>query len=556
MSHINVPYTVKRAGFFYFNLRSSGKIIRVSLYTKDSTTALRRVSHILDLMKKSGETQIMEDLKIRKLVRSVIESEIQQIDVLFNNNEDLEDVLYRQYRKSYLERQFSGGLYDKDLDTYSIFKIKKICSSQDAGYRAGTALKKLFLSEDSNSSENILELDASDFTKEFFKSEEELERFYLRVNHLKDHLLNGDIDSAEQIYLNLKKMIEGRRTFNELFEQFMRAGLEGTLHKSMSGGEPWDETRYKDVKNSFNLFGYYFEGTSMQDVTSNELDTLFREYLSNFPRRNLRIAKQNTIPELFEIVAQGIISEDDMVRGKTVANHYKNLATFYNYYEKVLGGNSQAFRFMNFKPANSEKRAVFSVGQVFKMLTCVSSLGPGKKWPIYIMAHTGMRNAEIMQLRKEDILELNGVHSIRVTEEAGELKTISSNRIIPIHKWLIEQGFIEFVEDCKEEYLFKRYSTSDRYLTRLYANFIKKECDFPDTDGIGRPLSLYSLRHFVVTTLRTKNVPDMYVKAIVGHSLSGQQDITDNYSHPDDIKLMQEYINSISICAESGESTK
>ena len=48
----------------------------------------------------------------------------------------------------------------------------------------------------------------------------------------------------------------------------------------------------------------------------------------------------------------------------------------------------------------------------------------GRNWPVNIMAFTGMRNAEVMQLRKEDIKQSEeGIWYFRVTEEAGKLKT-------------------------------------------------------------------------------------------------------------------------------------
>ncbi len=132
------------------------------------------------------------------------------------------------------------------------------------------------------------------------------------------------------------------------------------------------------------------------------------------------------------------------------------------------------------------------------------------------MAFTGMRNAEVMQLRKADIVKSEeGIWYFRVTEEAGKLKTKQSNRVIPVHESLLKKGFLDFVEKCKEEYLFRQYSTSEKYLTRLYSNHIRPKCDIPHETEKGEKLTLYSFRHFVVSTLVNKKAQTAYIQSMI-----------------------------------------
>ena len=76
----------------------------------------------------------------------------------------------------------------------------------------------------------------------------------------------------------------------------------------------------------------------------------------------------------------------------------------FTYYKKCLGGNNEAVENMRFYViGEANVRGAFSKKQVAKIMDFVNGLNDGKKWPIKIMAFTGMRNNEVMQLRKEDI---------------------------------------------------------------------------------------------------------------------------------------------------------
>ncbi|WP_036264405.1 tyrosine-type recombinase/integrase [Methylocapsa aurea] len=86
-------------------------------------------------------------------------------------------------------------------------------------------------------------------------------------------------------------------------------------------------------------------------------------------------------------------------------------------------------------------------------------LTAAKKWVPWICAHSGARVAEITQLRKEDIRAQDGVQFIRITPEAGSVKT-GKYRDVPIHPQLIELGFLTFVEDAADGPLF--YATKTR----------------------------------------------------------------------------------------------
>lgn len=59
-------------------------------------------------------------------------------------------------------------------------------------------------------------------------------------------------------------------------------------------------------------------------------------------------------------------------------------------------------------------------------------------------AYTGARSGEITQLPGVDVIKQDGIDAIRITPEAGPVKTKQA-RLVPLHSNLIKQGFLSFV---------------------------------------------------------------------------------------------------------------
>ncbi|HEY8333780.1 MAG TPA: site-specific integrase [Tardiphaga sp.] len=71
-----------------------------------------------------------------------------------------------------------------------------------------------------------------------------------------------------------------------------------------------------------------------------------------------------------------------------------------------------------------------------------------RRWVPWICAYTGARVNEITQMRAADVQMVDGIECIRITPEAGRVKT-SIERIVPLHPHLIEQGFLTFARRKK-----------------------------------------------------------------------------------------------------------
>jgi integrase len=77
----------------------------------------------------------------------------------------------------------------------------------------------------------------------------------------------------------------------------------------------------------------------------------------------------------------------------------------------------------------------------------------GRRWAPWLMAYSGARVGEILQLSKGNVLFEGGIPFIRLTPEDGTIKT-GKFRDVPIHEHLIALGFLQFVEGAPEGKLF------------------------------------------------------------------------------------------------------
>ena len=77
---------------------------------------------------------------------------------------------------------------------------------------------------------------------------------------------------------------------------------------------------------------------------------------------------------------------------------------------------------------------------------------PHKIWIPLILLFTGARTNEIAQLYVEHIKEKEGIHLFKIKDEQEDqsTKNKSSNREVPIHKTLIDLGFLKYVEYQKK----------------------------------------------------------------------------------------------------------
>jgi len=164
-----------------------------------------------------------------------------------------------------------------------------------------------------------------------------------------------------------------------------------------------------------------------------------------------------------------------------------------------------------------------------------------KRWVPILCAFTGARVSEITQLRKDDIREVDGQWIIRITPDAGTVKS-GGYRDVPLHPQIIEEGFARFVAASKTGPLFHSAKEPENY-QKAAIIVSNKLSDWLRISGL-RPEGLqpsHAWRHRFKTQCLELGISDRVMDAIQGHA---GRTAGDNYGDVT-LKAKREAINRI-----------
>ncbi len=144
-----------------------------------------------------------------------------------------------------------------------------------------------------------------------------------------------------------------------------------------------------------------------------------------------------------------------------------------------------------------------------------------RRWVPWLCAYTGARVNEISQLRSEDVCQIDGVWTIRITPEAGTVKS-GQARTIPLHSDLVAQGFPKVAESASGPIFYD--ASAQRSVApgnRLFKKVGERLAEWVRTDlGITDPgvSPNHAWRHTFKTRARESGMQDTVSDAITGHA--------------------------------------
>jgi integrase len=183
-----------------------------------------------------------------------------------------------------------------------------------------------------------------------------------------------------------------------------------------------------------------------------------------------------------------------------------------------LPSNPAARVVIDVKAKAAEKIRSFSVDEAVLVLKAArENRNPIMRWVPWLCAYTGARVAEICQLRVEDVVSLDGIRCFRITPEAGPLKTSNSERAIPVHSALIDEGFLTFVSGVGKGPLFPglpldQFGSRGGNGTKVLGRWVRS-LGIEDK----RISPNHSWRHRLKTLARRHGLATDIVDALVGH---------------------------------------
>lgn len=144
---------------------------------------------------------------------------------------------------------------------------------------------------------------------------------------------------------------------------------------------------------------------------------------------------------------------------------------------------------------------------------------PSEFWFPLIGLHTGMRVAEIGQLRLSDLYEQDELHVIDVNETADDasLKTATSRRVIPMPSALIDAGLLDYIADVRSQGFERLFPWLTKTKQGYGANVSKTFSRRLETLGIKtQALTFHSLRHTANKRLADAGVDEAKRAAMLG----------------------------------------
>jgi integrase len=194
---------------------------------------------------------------------------------------------------------------------------------------------------------------------------------------------------------------------------------------------------------------------------------------------------------------------------------------------RLLQANSAERISIDVKTRASESKRTFSDEEAAIVLkAALAAKDPVKRWVPWLCAYSGARLSELCQLRREDIVHLDGIWAMKIDPEAGSLKTHSAERVVPLHPAILDCGFLAFVERANPGPLFPdlppdRFGSRGGNGTKVLGRWVR---------ALGLEDSRLSPNHSWRHRLKTLGgrhalAPDI-VSAIVGHA---RKSVADRY---------------------------
>ena len=322
-------------------------------------------------------------------------------------------------------------------------------------------------------------------------------------------------------------------SFSELFDKF----IEFKTNPKKSKKPIKDDIR-KNHERHFRNLKVQIGDVPIQTITRKILKNAILA-CGNLPKGNLKKYKEIAIEELFEMD----IPEEHRIKPKSVEEIQKTAQGIFSYaLEEDYVPSSPAIS-LNLKLSTTCTFASFSDAEVEKLITF--SMGEKPEWKTWLpalAAFTGARRGELVQLRNKDIKYDSDSerHYILISEDAGSVKTDNSIRQIPIHAFLIEAGFLEWV-NSKAGNLFGDLNPAS--VTQWFTNF-RDKMGIEKFDDFGNRKVFHSFRHSFITKSQSVGNPTNLVQQVVGHE-KVKIGITSRYTHREPLKAVLDVVDKV-----------
>jgi integrase len=294
--------------------------------------------------------------------------------------------------------------------------------------------------------------------------------------------------------------------------------------------------------------------TIKADDIANLVDVLVK-----LPKNAQQKYKDKNLVELLAIAAE----TGETLNAKTAQKYLTMIKSFFGwcvdreYIDKIPGQK------IDIQIKEKEKaRFPFSTEQLENLFTsplytgCLSPikryklgslvLKDSQYWAPLVAIYSGMRIGEITQLLSVDVKvehEMPYFDLSEVAEDTKQLKTKYSHRRVPVHPFLIETGFLSFVEQqkAKDRLLFSHIVIEEKQPGTKYGKMFGRYIRYIEVKT--KKTTFHSLRHNFADALDFIGAPEAHKHAMMGHSGGG---VSAHYGQTLPIPVLMESLQKIS----------
>lgn len=232
-----------------------------------------------------------------------------------------------------------------------------------------------------------------------------------------------------------------------------------------------------------------------------------------------RVADTFTTLEMISIPLIYQMIDEDTNSKATKEKNYGFVRQYFKYLKRmqvITPDKPNPFEGLDFRQANKvansgNKRIAFKSTEVKQLMKAASDKGDEQLISIIqIAAFTGARIEELCSLKATDVITVNKVRCLNITDA----KTEAGNREVPIHP-TISELIKQLSRETKDGYLlsgltFNKYNDRSNAIGKRFGNLKKRL-------GFGRSHVFHCFRNTVATLLENAGVPEGVAADIVGH---------------------------------------
>lgn len=360
---------------------------------------------------------------------------------------------------------------------------------------------------------------------------------YEEVETVKNHLV-GDV-------MNLSPAapaVEQGPLLSEAWQDFVKFKLDGQ--------RPWTERILQENTRMFERLLLIFGDVDVNAITKPMIRSALNT-IACLPLAYKKPYNSMTVAECVTLAQNEEVPEEDLISSTTVKQHLKLMQSFFSMYLTKELDIYQKSPTEGIKYEASKNRyGIYNKAEVNKLLA--ASKGeetPWKRWCVPLLAYLGIRSGEFSKIEKDHVITDPETQITYLW--IPEAKTDAGVRRVPIHKALIDMGFLDFVNAAPSGLLFlynTRRSVNKPLDSKLIGVFVRdmvKALKISEINEQGQIRLVHSFRHTFITNARERGQNKDLVQVVVGHE--GVKSITDNYTHTMaySLQVLSDVVNAV-----------